>query len=527
MARRTSVGASFAALGAVALVLLPLVGLVLAWLNPPGLFDPPPMPLERLWPLIGRTLALAGLVAVASCAAGTWLAWVRHRADYWGRRLWSVASLLPLAVPSYLLAAIVRESFAPRGALGQLVGSDGPFTGFWASALVLIIACTPYAAVIVGATVERVPPTEEEAARSLGASSWRRFAAIVAPRLRPAWALSLIIVTLYVVSDFGAVAVLDCEVLTWEIYRARGARDAVLMGLGILAIVLPMLVAFRYLHGRTEAEAPLGAAREPTLRPLGPVALAATWALHLVLVGLGVVLPVITMVDWVASGIAHDHPFTSIGGALGDTAWFTIMGATLTVVVAGAPAWFAAKRGGRFGAAIDHGVHLTSSLPGILVAFGVLQLVLGLKRHVPVGSDGALWTTLEGAGVFLFIAYVMRFLAMAYDAMKPVILRIDPRLDESARSLGAGPLRRFFRITLPQLAPGVAAAYLLVFLALAKELPITLMLTPLGSQTLAYRIFDAQQEGSLPDVGLAGLTLLGVALLMFALVRVARQRAHV
>jgi iron(III) transport system permease protein len=518
--------ARVAAFGAVALVLLPLAGLVLAWLNPPGLFDPPPIAWDSLGPLSARTLALAGLVATVSCAAGTWLAWVHVRADYPLRRAMAIASVLPLAVPSYLLAAIVRESFAPRGALGALLGSDGPFTGFWASALVLTVGCTPYAAVIVAATLERLPASEVEAARSLGASGWRRFTRIVAPRLRPAWALSLVIVTLYVVSDFGAVAVLDCEVLTWAIYRARGARDAVLMGVCVLAIVLPMLAASRWLHGRVEpdGETPLGATRELDRRPLAWPAALGTWLLHGVLVGLGVVLPVVTLVTWVRDGLANGHDFAAVTGPLADTAWFTTVGAALTVGIALAPAYFAGRRATRVGAAIDHGVHVTSSLPGILVAFGVLQLIVALKRHAPAGDAGALWALLEGAGVFLFAAYVMRFLAVAYDALKPVVMRLDPRLDESARSLGASAARRFWRVTVPQLAPGLAAAYLLVFLGLAKELPITVMLTPIGSQTLAYRIFDGQQEGSLPDVGLAGSALLLAAVAVFLVVRTVRRR---
>ena len=106
----------------------------------------------------------------------------------------------------------------------------------------------------------------------------------------------------------------------------------------------------------------------------------------------------------------------------------------------------------------------------------------------------------------------MRFLSEGYAALKPAIVNLDLRQEESAKTLGASPKRIFQKITLPALKPGLQAAYLLLFIAIAKELPITLMLTPLGKQTLAYRIFDAQQEGVLPDAGLAALLLLGMAL---------------
>ena len=95
--------------------------------------------------------------------------------------------------------------------------------------------------------------------------------------------------------------------------------------------------------------------------------------------------------------------------------------------------------------------------------------------------------------------------------MKPAMLRIDVRQEESAQLLGANRTRVFQKVTWPAIAPGVSAAYLLLFIAIAKELPITLMLTPLGQQTLAYRIFDAHQEGALPEAGLAALVLLVLA----------------
>ena len=107
---------------------------------------------------------------------------------------------------------------------------------------------------------------------------------------------------------------------------------------------------------------------------------------------------------------------------------------------------------------------------------------------------------------------MMRFLSEGYAALKPAFLSLDLRHEESAQTLGATPWRIFRRITLPAIKPGMKAAYLLLFIAIAKELPITLMLTPLGKQTLAYRIFDAQQEGVLSDAGLAALILLAMAL---------------
>ena len=178
-----------------------------------------------------------------------------------------------------------------------------------------------------------------------------------------------------------------------------------------------------------------------------------------------------------------------------------------------AAAWAPARLGAhiRRSQALENGVYVTGSIPGVLIAVGLLHLLLSLKR---VGGHDFIefWRGLEGAGIILMVAYITRFLAQGYAALKPAVLRIDKSLDESARLLGATSGRRFKCITLPAVAPDAIAAYLIIFMSIAKELPITLLLLPLGETTLAYRIFDGQQEGSLPDVGLAGLVLMGMAL---------------
>lgn len=509
----------------VGLVLLPLVGMVLSANQPPGLVEPPPISLERLWPLVGRTLALAASVSVLTLSLGTWLAWVEVRTSYPGGRLLGMLAILPLAVPSYLLATIVREMMAPAGEVGALLGTDGPFTGLLPSILVLTIACTPYVQILVGAALRRLPASEDEAARSLGAGPWRRFISLAAPRLRPTWAFSLVLVALYVVSDFGAVAVLNCEVLTWELYKARGARDAYMLALGMLVCVLPLLAGVRWLHGVAEVERHQGRARPYTPYALGSVSCLLSYLGHLVIVGVGVVVPVLALVSWVRSGMEHGVEFAPIM----DSLWTTVVYATvggLVVLLASIPAAAVTSGGrGRLAGLMEHGVYLTSSVPGVLLAFGVLHLVLSLKRAAPwsVGEISG-WSWLEGGGVFLLVGYVMRFLAQGYAAVKPAILRVDQRLLEAARSLGAGHWRRLNHVWGPSMAPGLAAAYVLLFLGVAKELPVTLMLIPAGQQTLAYGIFDAQSEGSMPDVGVAGLLLLVLALLVQ--VAVHRWRRH-
>jgi iron(III) transport system permease protein len=500
------------AIGVGLLSILPLLGLWFTYLAPPGLVVPPPLSMDRVWPLLARTLMLATAVSTLSLFAGSWLAWVEVRTEFFGRSLLSALSLLPLAVPSYLLATIVREQMAPASALGGFFGLEGQFTGFWPATCVLSIACTPYVHLLVAATLRRCPNAEAEAASSLGATPWRVFKIVFMPRIRPAWSFGLVLVGLYVVSDFGAVAVLDCEVLTWELYKARGGRDAIMLAFGLVLVVIPLLYVVRLLHGQQTPERGR-AERSSCARALTGAPLILTYALFFIMVGIGVIIPVVSLFSWMMSGLEHGFTFAPVLGPALDTIIFATVGAGIVVLAALAPAWITARSSGRKSTLLEGAVYLTSSVPGVLIAVGILQLILGLKREAPLtlGSASA-WTLLEGVGLFLFIGYLMRFLSQGYAALKPSLLRIDLSQEEAATGLGATAWRRFRTVIMPAIAPGAAAAYTLIFLSIAKELPITLMLVPLNHSTLAYRVFDAQQEGSLPDVGLAGLVLLTIAL---------------
>ena len=514
------------ALLVVGLVLLPVVGLYLAYLSPPGLVTPPPLSMARVWPLLGRTLALSAVVSAATLALGTWLAWVEVRAEYRGRALFAALSVLPLATPSYLLAAIVREEMAPAGLFGRLLGLEGQFTGFWPAALVLTLSCTPYVHLLVAAALRRCPLAEEEAARALGARGARLARAVWLPRLRPTWAFALVLVGLYVISDFGAVAVLDCEVLTWELYKVRGGRDAIVLGFGIMLAVVPLLVGIRLVHGRSASEATVASPRVFRRTPLRGPAVALTWLAHGLLVGLAVILPAATLVGWLMDGLRYQVEFADVLAPALDTLVFALVGGVVVLVAGFAPAWLVARSRARGVRLLEHGVYLVSALPGVLVAVGILHLVLGLKREVPIQwGDTSAWSVLEAGGIFLVLAYVMRFVSQAYAALSPAIQRLDIRQEESARTLGAGRWRRFWSITAPALTPGALAAMTLLFLSIAKELPITLMLMPLGHRTLSYQVFSAQQESALPDVGAAGLILLVFALMLQVLL--SRWRRHV
>ncbi|MEC7949416.1 MAG: ABC transporter permease subunit [Myxococcota bacterium] len=500
----------------VVLSVLPLLGLGMAAIDPPT--DPlvgaaPDLATlvrrSRVLELAFRSIGLGLTVGAGALGLGTALAWAEQRLEYPGRRALGVMSLLPLAVPSYVLASTVATALGPAGWLGGPLGLSRP-RGLLAASLVLVLVTAPYVQLVVGAALCRSSAAEEEAARTLGASPARVFVEVVLPRLRPSLAYAVLIALLYAVSDFGAVAVLDVPVLTWRLYEAvqhQALDRAALLGGGLVLATVPFFAVARLLRGQEPGRG-VANPRRPARRRPGPTGLALTYGAHGLVIGLGVAVPVFTMAGWVLEGLRRGLPFATPWDALGHTAGLALVGSVLTVLIAFAPA--ALTRVGRTGILMEQAIYLTSALPGVLVAFGLMLVALTASRAL---GGGGLYAALLSGGGLLLLGYALRFVAEVFGPLRSAVLGLDPRQRETARVLGATWATWARRIAAPALAPGLGAALVVGFVAILKELPVTLLLGgATGLTPLAFRVWDRYNEALHHDAGVAGLLLVGLTL---------------
>jgi iron(III) transport system permease protein len=513
---------------------LPLVGVLMIAVDPPQSgFAPEATPnfsgiLWRegesggSWGPLPRTLLLALLVCLGAGGLGMALAWLSERAEYPGRRWLCRLGLMPFALPSYLLAMTAREFFGSQS-----------FNGLLAATAVLILATSPYAQLLLSASLARIGGGAEEAARSLGAGPAEVFRRILVPRLRPALAYALLLVLLYTVSDFGVVDILDCEVLTWSLYQNfnQGLLGlAAMEGLGLVVLVMPLILLARRLHGRSRPEGLGSQARRPQRLRLASRGRACAYALHALQIGAGLALPFYVMLNWIFPAALRDESwdfgaFELLGLPLIVSLGFALIGTAVAIALAAAPAWRAARRSGdrdargrpqNSGGLVELLIHAAQALPGVLVAFGVLMCA----RELALGSGrAALYDGLRQSGTLIVLGLGLRFLGQVFGSLKTAILRLDRRQEEAARSLGAGALRIARRVQLPALLPGLSAAALLAILGIVKELPVTLMLRPRDFSPLSYRLYGRYQEGNYLEAGLVGLVMAGLALTLSALAR--------
>jgi iron(III) transport system permease protein len=456
------------------------------------------------WRPIGRSLLLAVVVTALCVVIGVAMAWITMRTDLPFARAFRILIPLPLVLPSFVAGAALVAAFAPGGLLEELVGLVGinrvpEVRGFWGSVLALTVISYPYVFLPVAARLNQLSRSLEEAALMLGESNLSTFRRIVWPQIFSSVRAGALLVLLYVLSDFGVVALMGYTTVTVRMFNSWLANPELAFALGlILALVALLVVAGERVTSHDTLDC-ARAATSPHQHNLGRLKIPALFSASAVAV-MSIVGPLSVLAWWVWRGIVNESAgFTGgdgLGGLWGPT-WHTLSVALVTAAVAVLVVLPLARLAGRHRsrAALPALTFLVSgfALPGVVVALSVVFLVLR------VDFLSGLYQTLP----LLVFAYVVHFGAQAFRIAEVGMAAADRRLDEAAKTLGASTIRRFLRIELPLMRPVLSAGGGLVMLSTMKELPATLLASPLGFDTLATRVWNATADGFLADAGLA------------------------
>lgn len=428
---------------------------------------------RTLW-LVLRSLGLAAAVTAAGTVIGVTLAWLTARTDLPARRTFAVLATLPLAMPSYV-AAYAWISAMPR------------LAGFWGAFLVLTACTYPYVYLPVAAALRRADPALEEVSRSLGHGLRRTVRSVTMPQVWPAAAAGGLLVSLYVLSDFGAPSLMRYDVFTRVIhasYRSSFDRTpAAVLSLVLIAVTIAITVAEARVRERTPgARVGSGAPRWPTVIPLNRWRVPAV-AASVAVAGVSLAFPVATLGVWLARGTS-ETTLSRLGDAALSTVWVALLGAIATTALAVPMGILTARYRTPGVRVMEQASYAGHALPGIVVALALV--FLGVRYLQPLYQQTPL----------LVLAYAVLFLPAGVGAVRASVAQSPRRLEEVSRSLGVGWWATLRRVTLPLAAPGVATGATLVLLTAMKELPATLLLRPTGMDTLATRLWTETGSGA-------------------------------
>lgn len=473
--------------------------------------------------VVWRTVALMAGVMIGCIIIAAPLAWLTVRSDLPARGFWRVITMLPLALPSYIVGFIIVEGLGPRGILqGWLEADFGverlpSIYGFHGATFTLVIISFPYVLLPIRAALWNMDTSLEESARALGRTPWQTFRSVTLPMLRPAILAGGLLTALYALSDFGAVAVMKYNTFTWSIfiqYDTFNRTLAAAWSLGLIALALAVVWAeytARNAGGGRYYRSRGGAARLPEPVRLGhwrwPALL---FCSGVALVSLG--LPLALLIFWIVRGVASGEPLLLLWKAAGNSVGVSALAAALTVICATPIAVMAVRFPGQFSRWLERLGFIGFALPGIVIALGLVFF----------GANYAPW--LYQSLAMLSIAYVTLFLPAAVGSLRASLVQVRPELEDAARSLGKNPLVVLLTITLPLVRPGLLTGAALVFLLTMKELPATLILSPIGFTTLASSIWAAAEEGFFARAAAPALLLVIVSSIPLAIITLREER---
>ena len=514
----------------VALVAVPLLTILLQLLYGPGdtathIFTNllPDYILNSLYLLVGCIL-MTSLIGISS-------AWYVSRYKLRYSKIFEWLLILPLALPSYITAYAYAGIFDYGGSLAKIFDLFGTnsqridIMNLPGLVFVLSISLFPYVYVVARSFFLYQSRTLLEASKLLGVKESKTFFKIILPLARPAIVGGLILVAMEVLNDYGAAKYYGISTFTTGIFRTwfslQDPKSATYLCALLLLVIFALIGMEKRQRRNTHYE--LSSKDNFILLKKKP-----SKKLHILLffilgtpILLGFILPVTQLVYWSMLTFKSVATVEFAGIAL-QSFGIAFVGSLLTVIVALAiiylPKWnpIIWLRESAQIATIGY------AIPGAVLAIGVMIPMIILDQwminFLKNNFDMVTGFIINGTIIALVYAYVIRFLAVAFNPLSSNQLKIGEALSESSRILGKGRLATFLKIDLPLLRPAIIGAFILVFIDIMKELPITLILKPYDVQTLAVKAYEYASdelilEASLPALCIVVTGILPVVLL--------------
>lgn len=468
--------------------------------------------------MIRETAILLLSVLIGAITLGTGSAWIVSAYDFPFRRVLGWLLVAPLAIPGYV------GGFVWLDTLTGVFGARG-VRSLWLCAAVLTVSLYPYVYLFARAAFADLRNETVAAARSLGAGPLSLFIRVALPTARPAIAAGSALVAMEVLTDIGTVRLFNVSTLADGVMRVwfgTGNRNAAtelasaLTGIAILVIGYERLTrrGSRHSTHRTDSKLiPSPLTKIGTLRVLTGV---------MTVVVVAVMLPISRLAGWTLETL-RENKATTVAGGISHHTWNSLLLALIAAflcLLIGTVLALTVSQMGRLAHGAGRLATLGYAMPGPVVAVGVVVLLAAIDRRSWF-PDGFI---LVGSWAGLVFALVARFMAISYQGVEAGLAKVPRAAKESARVLGAGPVRVALAIELPAVRFGLLAATALLFIDIIKELPITLLLRPFGVDTLSVWVWQSTSESlwaqaAVPSLIMVGIGMAAVGSLLFAIER--------
>ncbi|ANG64221.1 ABC transporter permease [Marinobacterium aestuarii] len=488
------------------------------------------------WRALGNSLVTAGLGTLIAVLLGSLFAFSISLTNIRARQWLVFCFMLPMMIPPQVTALSWLQLFGPASpllntlGLAPPLGSPQPLYSAAGIALLLGIQHAPLVYLALRTSLLNIPRELIEAGRISGASQWRLCRDMIIPLSRGGLVAGTSLAFVSALGNFGIPAMLGIPasyyVLPTLIYqRMAGFGSQMLTEVASLSVLIGLLALAgvwlqqRLSRGRDYALiGHSGQAQKFRLGPWRPwLEAMLVLVLLLILVAPLVALLIGSVVP--ALGVALNADSFTLDAylqmfsrqgvtlrAMGNSLVLSIAAALVLMLLSLPLAWFLRQCAPRLQTLIRSLIEIPYALPGVVLAIACILL---FARPLPL-----LGISIYGSLLVIFVAYLARFLSVAFKPVQAVVSQLDPSLDEAAQLAGAGGVRRMIDIVLPLVAPALCAGGLLVFLIAVNELTVSALLWSTGNETLGVLIFNLDESG---DTVLASAVSVVVVLMVAGL----------
>jgi iron(III) transport system permease protein len=471
--------------------------------------------------LLVNTFWLVLGVSTLTVLLGVSLAWMTAVCDFPGRKFFSWALMLPLAVPTYVLAFVflglldysgpvqtqLRIWFGPENVLFPDIRSTGGVIA------VLSLALYPYVYLISRNAFLTQGIRTLEVAQSLGYNQTEGFFRIALPMARPWIAGGLMLVMMEALADFGAVSIFNFDTFTTAIYKAWfgffSLSAAAQLSSILVILVFVIIIIEQQMRAKMRYYQPgRHSVKSHRFRLKG----GAGWAACIT----AFIIPSVQLLYW-SYDVIREEFNARYFGFLTHSLSLGIMASLLTCTCALILSYARRHHTDRVTDLFVRVSTLGYALPGTILAVGIFIPIAAMDNFINDFSikffSAETGPVLQGTLLVMVLAYLVRFMAAGYNSIDNSMQRITRSIDEAANVMGLNGLNMLRRIHLPILRAGMLTAATLVFIDVMKEMPITLMTRPFGWDTLAVKIYELTSEGEWERAALPAITLIIAGLL--------------
>lgn len=470
---------------------------------------------------IGNSMAIATIVMLLAAVIGIGCAWLVAVFDFPGKRIFEWALVLPLAMPAYVVAYAYTDFLQYAGPVqtGLREMFSWQKDDYWfpdirsigGAGVLFALVLYPYVYLLVRTAFLERSSRMWDAARTLGLGPWASFFKVSLPLARPAAVAGIALALMETLADYGTVAYFGVPTLTTGIYKSWYAFSDRTAAAQIAAVLLLTAILLMYLEqksrGRARYYAIGGHVTEQATRQLCGRQAWGAFLFCATPVVFGFLLPLFILVRLLLQEEALNFGSRYLDW-LQNSAILAGITAVCAIVICLLLAYAARVTRSQVQETCNRIVSMGYAIPGAVIAVGIL---IPLSRIDAWASAQGWKLALTGSVIALIYAYLVRFLAVSYQAVQAGLTKITPSMDASARSLGHGWLSMLLRVHMPLLWRSVVTAGLLVFVDVVKELPATLTIRPFNFDTLAVITFQLAADERLAEAALPAFTIVAIA----------------